>query len=380
MERFFEFFPYGRVYPDIFHTSGSVVHQAWEEICLVRHRRPSPSGAPANAALSYTAPLVDQARSYFLTAVGSEWRSAGVVYYYSFLNLAKALLGIKGVLTLDHLRNTPLNHGLSAVSQSSPDLMDFEFLIHPPRNAGGEPHNVFALLYEEIAGQRWPFSSAISVTLGQITGYCVDIGTALSAMYEHNPRAIPVESLGRRDGSNVWFEMLVPSGFEAQIVGDLPLKPNVIPAQNVDTDTKSAWFTAYHIPDFAFNGDKILLQFDKVAIDGATYQQAKQNVMKQMDKAFNGKVEVLVYDDDHRWIYVQGWRHLGETLPWHPLLSDYLFAFVLGTVVRYQPFLVVPGEKSFALGESWCRQSPITVLRYFLMRFADKPMRIKSVG
>ncbi len=30
MERFFEFLPYGRHYPDIHFTSGSTIQQAWE--------------------------------------------------------------------------------------------------------------------------------------------------------------------------------------------------------------------------------------------------------------------------------------------------------------------------------------------------------------
>ena len=124
MERFFEFFPYERVYPDIHFTSGSTIQQAWEEICLLRHSQQQAPGTAVNTMCADTAPLIDQARSYFLTAADAEWRSGALVYYYSLLNLAKALLGIKGQLTLQNLKQNPIQHGLSMKPQPSSDILD----------------------------------------------------------------------------------------------------------------------------------------------------------------------------------------------------------------------------------------------------------------
>lgn len=376
MARFFEFIPYGSEIPDIYHISGSVVRQAWEELCLLRHTHSNIS----NSVYPETAPLVDQAKSYFGTAIEAEWRAASLVYYYSFLNLAKALLGIRGALTHDDLRKRALHHGLSTEPQSAPDLLDLTFSIHPPRSTEGAPHNVFALLYETITGGKWPFQSRCTVRVKEITGHCIDISTALSNMYGVTPQVIAVESLGRSDGNNVWLEMLVPRDFAGKIITNNKWESNVIRPESIGKETKATWFDAYGTPAFAFDKDQSVIQFETVSIHENGEEYAKSVVTDKANRAFKGKVEVPVYDDGPRWHYIEKLRLSGQELVWHPLLSDYLFAFVLATVARYQPFLLVPGEKSYALGESWCNQSPITVLRYFLMLFKKPSMRLKSVG
>ncbi len=379
MERFFEFFPYERPYPDVYFTSGRVMQQAWEEIVLLRHSQSNGSGSSGTTMRADTSPLIDQARSHFLMAVNAEWRAGALAYYYSLLNLAKAFLGIEGKLTLQNLKDIPIQHGLDLKAQPSSDILDLAFGIHPPRNRAGHPTNVFALLYEATTGEAWPFPDKIDATLRDIVGYCLDIGTALSSMYGEPPRAISVESLGRCDGTNVWFEMRVPSDFEGGIVNGVPLTPVTIPGRTVDDETKEAWFFAFHVPAFSF--EKIsVLRFGRRQIGGEAYETVKNSLKQDITTAFKGQTEVFVFADDHRWLYVPKIEIGGHKMPWHPLLSDYLFAFVLGSVVRYQPFLVVPGTKSYDLGESWCNQSPITALRYFLVRFTNPPMRLKSVG
>lgn len=178
---------------------------------------------------------------------------------------------------------------------------------------------------------------------------------------------------------NVWFEMLVPSGFEGEITNGVPLTPIIIPVRTVDDETKAEWFSAFHVPVFSFENMSVL-RFGYRPIGGEVYETVKNGLKRDITNAFKGQTEVFVFDDGHRWLYIPKIEIDGHTIPWHPLLSDYLFAFVLGSVVRYQPFLVIPGEKGYALGESWCRQAPSTALRYFLMRLTTPPIRIKSVG
>ena len=239
---------------------------------------------------------------------------------------------------------------------------------------------MFSLLYETVTDAGWPFPDGIDVTLRQFVGYCLDIGTALSSMYGERPRAIQVESIGRCDGSNLWFEMLVPSQFESVITNGVDGAEPPISGDNAEPETEATWFEALHVPAFRFNEDIAILRWGRRPISGRRYEVVKSDLTTDITRAFKGQTEVFVFDNDHRWLYVPKIEISGHTIPWHPLLSDYLFAFVLGSVVRYQPFLVTPAEKSYALGESWCRQAPVTALRYFLMRLTTKPMRIKSIA
>ena len=323
MERFFEFFPYDGVYPEIYFTSGSTVHQAWEEICLLRHSQQHALGTPVNTMCADTAPLIDQARSYFLTAVGAEWRAGALVYYYSLLNLAKALLGIKGQLTFQNLKGNLIQHGLNMKPQPSSDILDLVFTVHPPRNGSGDPNNVFALLYETITHETWPFSDTINVTLSQFVGYCLDVGKTLASIYQEQPRAITVESLGRCDGTNVWFEMRVPSGFEGDITKVVPLTWAITPSQTADVETKEAWFSAFHVPTFSFENMSVLRCGHRL-IGREAYETVKNGLKREITNAFKGQTEVFVFDDGHRWLYVPRIELNGQKMLWHPLLSDYL--------------------------------------------------------
>jgi hypothetical protein len=67
---------------------------------------------------------------------------------------------------------------------------------------------------------------------------------------------------------------------------------------------------------------------------------------------------------------------MGEKLVWHPVLSDYLYAFVLSTVLRYHPHIFNSDNKDSFLAEAWCNQSPETSLRYFLMALTKPSIRI----
>ena len=116
-------------------TSQDIVQQAWAELTILRHvRRPKT-----------ISPLIDQARAYFEDARPADWRTAGLLYYYSFLNLAKAVLVARRVISFKKLVQVQAYHGLAAPPQSQISLPDYRVEIHPPI-VGGKV-NVFSSLY-----------------------------------------------------------------------------------------------------------------------------------------------------------------------------------------------------------------------------------------
>ena len=81
-----KFIPFGSKKPTDITTTSKPQIQLWQELTMLRHV----SGANSIYARETIAPWIDQAKIYFLDACSSNWKSAGLLYYYSFLNLAKA--------------------------------------------------------------------------------------------------------------------------------------------------------------------------------------------------------------------------------------------------------------------------------------------------
>ena len=78
-------------------TTNEIADQVWKEIVNLRYPK------PYNNFPKTTSFWIDQAKTYFLDATHIHWRSAGLLYYYSFLNLAKSyLVKKKESFHLDH--------------------------------------------------------------------------------------------------------------------------------------------------------------------------------------------------------------------------------------------------------------------------------------
>ncbi|RIV34787.1 hypothetical protein D2V08_05250 [Flagellimonas lutimaris] len=59
-----------------------------------------------------------------MDAHNSNWRSSGLLYYYSFLNLAKALTVTSRFLRRNYLSTNSVFHGLSAQPQNINRIID----------------------------------------------------------------------------------------------------------------------------------------------------------------------------------------------------------------------------------------------------------------
>ncbi|WP_147374069.1 hypothetical protein [Flagellimonas lutimaris] len=81
---------------------------------------------------------------------------------------------------------------------------------------------------------------------------------------------------------------------------------------------------------------------------------------------------------DHHWHFVPKLKLNNIDLVWRPILSDYLFAFVLSTILRYHPYLFYKNPKDNFIGEAWCSQAAITTLRQFLMSFTNPSLRLNA--
>jgi len=159
--------------PHSIKSTESPEKQLWQQFVILRHLK-RPKGINAKIAI---APFIDQAKLYFLDGFKSDWRSAGLLYYYCFLNLSKALLAAKNTISATKLKSSNIYHGLSAKLQIPKQITDFEIIIHPPRQ--GKNDNIFAIFYETLMKVKWPYSHQITIKVGEILPFCPEIAIEL---------------------------------------------------------------------------------------------------------------------------------------------------------------------------------------------------------
>lgn len=191
------------------------------------------------------APWIDQAKAYFLDASKSDWRSAGLLYYYSFLNLAKALLVARRQFSYKTLNTTSVYHGLHADLQTISFLVDYEFKIFPQKL--NRRNNIFSYLYKIITGTDWPFDTILEVKVGDIAGYCQDVSAEYQKLFNVEHRIIPSQSLLRIVNNQIWFEMTAPA-VRADVVRSSLSNLNLekITMEQITESDKDDWLLSFH--------------------------------------------------------------------------------------------------------------------------------------
>jgi len=371
---FIIYLPFGQNAPITLRTSNALLDQLWQELVMLRYLK-KPRNIGARKAIT---PWIDQSKTYFLDASRADWRSSGLLYYYSFLNLAKAFIVAKRLLTYKLLDTTAIFHGLRAELQSISELTEFEIQIFPPTYKGC--NNVFSYYYEAVTNQKWPYQDKVTITVADIAGYCSDISAELLSLYKIDHKIIRSQSLIRDINKQSWFEMLVPRLNVNVVKKHLPawLLEEISPSGFSGND-KDDWLLSLRRTAASLRSH-VCLRGPKKAYGESNKSETLSSVATEATKQLQPYALPTVYEqaDSPQWLFIPELDLLGKAIKWHPLLSDYLIAFVLSTILRYQPQLLDPKSFNCFLAEAWCRQSAVTALRYFLMLFTSPPIRIET--
>ena len=371
---FIIYLPLGPNAPITLRTSNALVNQLWQEFIMLRHLN-KPRNIKSRKAIT---PWIDQSKTYFLDASQVDWRSSGLLYYYSFLNLAKAFIVAKRLLTYKLLNTTAIYHGLRADLQSINELTEFEIQIFPPTYKGC--NNVFSYFYEAVTNQKWPYQDKVAITVADIAGYCSDISAELLSLYKIEHKMVISQSLVRDSKNQSWFEMLVPYQDVKIITKHLPTwSLEDISPLSFSGEDKNDWLLSFRRTAASLRGH-ICLRGPKKTYEESNRSAILSSVAEEATRQLKPYVLPTVYEqaDSPQWLFIPELDLLGKTIKWHPLLSDYLIGFVLSTILRYQPQLLNPKSHNYFLAEAWCSQSAITALRYFLMLFTHPPLRIET--
>jgi len=362
-------------YPATIRTTNPIEKQLFNEMESIRYL-PIKNNIHASRAIS---PWIDQAKIYYLDAFKSNWRSAGLLYYYSFLNLAKACIVGNKVLPLLSVQSTSIHHGLSSKLQGNISLLDYEVEIHPKKNRAGT-NNVFACLYESLTGIKWPFKKRVTLALSDIAVYSKELITELENFYEIDSRVAEINSLFRVDGGKVLFEFTTIPSREKILSDHLSTGFTVKRGNDYDAATKDEWFVArrYTIQK--------LSQLSLFCLSGHKYTNQSEEhkaILAARDEAIT-KFKYCAFPPssnfgtDATWLFYAPFQIASKDVYWHPILSDYLISFALSTILRYEPQLFSSKGKDLLIARSWCEQATITVLRYFLQALRKPPLIVDN--
>ena len=349
-------------------TTNDQTDQMWKEFIALRY------GRRKYFSTNTVSSCIDQASIYFLDALKSNWRSSGLLYYYSFLNLARAFLVAKKKISSKSMNTTRIFHGLTPPMQVFTNIMDFEITILPPKT--NNDTNVFSSFYQVVTKQPWPFSNNISLKLRDIVGYCFDISNECRDLFQIQQDVFEVFSILENQNASVFLEFLVPDSMT-----------NVFLSQTSRLNLEKTNFNDLPVLeqlDWGLIDPQIVFYSSVMAIlktnDLEDSPKNRSLLMNQATKYLRNNYVPVVYCNEisAKWTFTPNLTINGISIPWHPIFSDYIIAFALSNILRYQPQMLQNGTPNSFLMEAWCTQSSITSLKYFLMLFTDPPIRLQK--
>ena len=366
------YFPYNEnKIPQQLTTTNTFIEQAWQELTMLRYLKVKHISSP-----KLIAPWIDQAETYYLDSIHSNWRSAGLLYYYSFLNLAKALLVAKRRFKYKALDTSVIHHGLSASLQDISSLKDYEIQIFPPSMRGNK--NVFSNFYEIVTNCKWDYQNPVTIKLQDILGYCPDVSVESKQLFNIGKRIFPIQSLHREVNQNMWFEMIVPKAYTNVIQTELSsLNLQFIESDKLDAFDRNDWLDAFQLTFHSLkNFTFVRTQPTQFTQDNRT--EIVKASWKKVSKNLSPYITAPVYLDVSKptWDFVQKADIAGKCISWHPVLSNYLMSFALATILRYQPQLLKTGTDNCFYAKAWSSQCSRTTLGYFLMLFTYPPITL----
>jgi hypothetical protein len=298
---------------------------------------------------------IRQAKTYYYSAKSLHYRSASLLYYYCFLNLAKAGLLVHKPSTV----GMKLQHGLSFDVKKR--FNNFEDVTIKTLDGS---NSVFGLLYQAYFNETLPYKQLNAVKL---FGYVSDVAAEyeqcgygqprfLSSVFTHVSNDADKTSWGIVGIRQGWEMAKYPKRFrdfnaEYQLID---LNKNL---------SKSLW----DIDAMAHNKYRFYqkLQPDKWLSDQTPYPP--HEAVQDMVKALNGTFQTDVYAITPRFFIALPYAATNQKLI-DEVISIYTIMFYLGSLVRYKPDYLekLLGKKESWLISSFTRSAPQTFLRGML--------------
>jgi len=296
--------------------------------------------------------LVRQSKTFFQTGMKLHFRAAALMYYYSFLNLAKAYLAIRNPAGLS---KNP-THGLS-IGRFTPRSLREQKIYASGRGS------VFQGLYQAEFGRRLPKGFPLDITT--LLGYSSDVMHEYQRASFGRFRLLPskIRLLSHQAGRISWpfiavlnFDQLRPfkkslTQFFAYFEEVQPDRQFIRHAMEImgENHQQFAYFQSRRTYSWS-QTDTI----DIAAIRADAY------------RAINPLFESPIHSDEYDFKITLPLR-TNYQLPMNQPLAVYACLFFIGSLVRYHPEYLerlLDSEEAWIV-ERFVRGSSLSLLRYF---------------
>lgn len=308
---------------------------------------------------------IEQSENFYTYALNSDYRSAALLYYYSFLNLAKASL----IINTPALSGNMFHHGMKREMKSG--LLKNRSLSVIASRPGFTP--VFNELYNQEYGLYLP--SKKSIGLEHILGYITDISyetAQIMKKYSAKTHSAKLYAFHDKPSDESWLVILTESGFYpanypktySNFVKQFErVKPEDITTQFVYE------LTTWQRVRINFSQSKITYPVS------ATRQYPLDDFNKQLQDCFGQHYQDAYFENSNN-LHITDPLRKNWQIPFNEPLSIYLFMYYLSEVVRYSP-TEFDNQFSVNNAEGWLiknfiESSPYTCLSYLASQITGK--------
>lgn len=277
--------------------------------------------------LSQVSSYIDQAENFYNYARNSDYRSAALLYYYSFLNMAKAAI----IMNKPSLLNKKFGHGVQ-VTKSSGQLGNRKIKI---KETDEKNVAVYNELYKLIFGEYLPKDYEIKTLdfLGYITDITLEVGKVTNSPTGKVHRCKYYLN-ANKDSGDAWITLITtrglypanyPKAYKNFVKNFERFKPTAFSYQ-LTYEMKSSG------PDsFAnFNHSKKLFKIDELG------RYPMREINKYLISTFGKNVETDLLDGADYFL-VNDPLDDKQKISFNETMAIYSFMFYLSSVVRYDP-------------------------------------------
>jgi hypothetical protein len=327
-----------------------VAEVADEGARLIKTNTPGISEEDSRKRHSKARAFVRQAENFYRAGERTPYRTSALLYYYAFMNLAKALLEIRGV---EYDRR---HHGLTREDPASDDLHLLAIDVRP--------RGIFPSFYNCEFGVDWPL--ALRPTIGRLLAYVTEIG------YQYSRSGVGPETrfiapcklraVVNTATKECWLELAVRR--------DMNLLSNGFKRFNADfAEVELPHHAArdrYNIYAEAFFAYRFF-ESDTRPFPGTI---PVDQLCEMLYAALNNHIDPTYIGSELDVMLTCSYDDGDASACVNELIAIYLGMFYLGSLVRYSPDYLdhLLGTKSAYVLESFVTSAPHSALRAFTSR------------